>query len=88
MAIEKVAVIGAGTMGNGIAQVFAAKGFSVTMIDIKEEFVQKGVAAIDKSLSRLAATRLHIRDHHALHVGHGQHGLEIVSAAGPHADHA
>ncbi len=53
MAIEKVAVIGAGTMGNGIAQVFAAKGFSVMMIDIKDEFVQKGVAAIDKSLSRL-----------------------------------
>ena len=54
MAIEKVAVVGAGTMGNGIAQVFAAKGFSVTMIDIKDEFVQKGVAAIDKSLSRLS----------------------------------
>jgi 3-hydroxybutyryl-CoA dehydrogenase len=53
MAIEKVAVVGAGTMGNGIAQVFAAKGLSVTMIDIKDEFVQKGVAAIDKSLSRL-----------------------------------
>ncbi len=53
MAIEKVAVIGAGTMGNGIAQVFAHKGFSVTMIDIKDEFVQKGFAAIDKSLSRL-----------------------------------
>ena len=53
MAIEKVAVIGAGTMGNGIAQVFAHRGFSVTMIDIKEEFVQKGAAAIDKSLSRL-----------------------------------
>ena len=53
MAIEKVAVVGAGTVGNGIAQVFAAKGFSVTMIDIKVEFVQKGVAAIDKSLSRL-----------------------------------
>jgi len=53
MAIERVAVIGAGTMGNGIVQVFAHKGFSVTMIDIKDEFVQKGVAAIDKSLSRL-----------------------------------
>ena len=53
MAIESVAVIGAGTMGNGIAQVFAHKGFPVTMIDIKQEFVDKGVAAIDKSLSRL-----------------------------------
>ena len=53
MAIESVAVIGAGTMGNGIAQVFAHKGFPVTMIDIKQEFVDKGAAAIDKSLSRL-----------------------------------
>jgi 3-hydroxybutyryl-CoA dehydrogenase len=53
MAIEKVAVIGAGTMGNGIAQVFAHSGFTVVMIDIKDEFVQKGLAAIDKSLGRL-----------------------------------
>jgi len=55
MAIEKVAVIGAGTMGNGIAQVFAQHGFQVTMIDIKNEFVERGLAAIDKNLSRLVA---------------------------------
>ncbi len=55
MAIEKVAVIGAGTMGNGIAQVFAQHGFTVTMIDIKTEFVERGLASIDKSLSRLLA---------------------------------
>ncbi len=55
MAIEKVAVIGAGTMGNGIAQVFAQHGFQVTMIDIKKEFVERGLAAIDKNLSRLVA---------------------------------
>ncbi|MDD3643082.1 MAG: 3-hydroxyacyl-CoA dehydrogenase NAD-binding domain-containing protein, partial [Candidatus Krumholzibacteria bacterium] len=53
MAIKKVAVIGAGTMGNGIAQVFAQSGFSVVMIDVKEEFVRRGLAAIDKSLARL-----------------------------------
>ncbi len=55
MAIEKIAVIGAGTMGNGIAQVFAQHGFQVTMIDIKKEFVERGLAAIDKNLSRLLA---------------------------------
>lgn len=55
MAIEKIAVIGAGTMGNGIAQVFAQHGFQVTMIDIKKEFVDRGLAAIDKNLSRLIA---------------------------------
>jgi 3-hydroxybutyryl-CoA dehydrogenase len=53
MAVKKVAVIGAGTMGNGIAQVFAHSGYPVTMIDIKKEFVERGMAAIDKSLSRL-----------------------------------
>ncbi|HSG27709.1 MAG TPA: 3-hydroxybutyryl-CoA dehydrogenase [Candidatus Krumholzibacterium sp.] len=53
MAIRKVAVVGAGTMGNGIAQVFAHHGFDVVMIDIKDEFVQRGIGAIDKSLARL-----------------------------------
>lgn len=53
MAVKKVAVIGAGTMGNGIAQVFAHSGFPVTMIDIEKEYVERGMAAIDKSLSRL-----------------------------------
>jgi len=53
MAIEKVAVIGAGTMGNGITQVFAQRGFDVTMIDVEKEFIERGMAAIEKSLSRL-----------------------------------
>ncbi len=53
MEVKKIAVIGAGTMGNGIAQVFAQRGYPVVMIDIKESFVERGIAAIDKSLSRL-----------------------------------
>jgi 3-hydroxybutyryl-CoA dehydrogenase len=53
MDVKKIAVIGAGTMGNGIAQVFAQKGYPVVMIDIKDSFVERGIAAIDKSLSRL-----------------------------------
>jgi 3-hydroxybutyryl-CoA dehydrogenase len=53
MAVEKIAVIGAGTMGNGIAQVFAHHGFPVTLVDIKKEFVNRGMASIEKSLSRL-----------------------------------
>jgi 3-hydroxybutyryl-CoA dehydrogenase len=52
VAINKVFVIGAGTMGNGIAQVSAQAGYSVVMSDIKDEFVQKGIAAIEKSLDR------------------------------------
>jgi 3-hydroxybutyryl-CoA dehydrogenase len=53
MEINKVFVIGAGTMGNGIAQVSAQAGYDVTMSDIKDEFIQKGMASIEKSLDRL-----------------------------------
>jgi 3-hydroxybutyryl-CoA dehydrogenase len=53
MAIKKVFVIGAGQMGNGIAQVSAQAGYDVMMSDIKEEFIQKGMATIEKSLDRL-----------------------------------
>lgn len=52
MAIKKVFVIGAGTMGNGIAQVTAQAGYDVMMSDIKDEFIKKGLAAIDSSLAR------------------------------------
>lgn len=53
MGIEKIAVLGAGQMGNGIAQVAACAGYSVVMIDIKQEYVEAGIAAIEKSLARL-----------------------------------
>jgi 3-hydroxybutyryl-CoA dehydrogenase len=49
----KVCVVGAGTMGAGIAQVFAAKGCNVVLCDVKEEFVDKGYNIINKGLSRL-----------------------------------
>jgi 3-hydroxybutyryl-CoA dehydrogenase len=52
MAIETFGVIGAGQMGGGIAQVAAASGLQVVMSDIKEEFVEKGLAAIAKNLAR------------------------------------
>ena len=48
----KVAVIGAGTMGNGIVQVFADFGHQVTMVDVSEEALERGVAGITKSLAR------------------------------------
>ena len=49
---EVIGVIGAGTMGNGIAQVAARAGYSVVMRDIKEEFLERGLATIEKSLQR------------------------------------
>jgi len=52
MAIKTFGVIGAGQMGNGIAQVAAMSGLNVIMNDIKEEFVERGLATITKILSR------------------------------------
>lgn len=49
---EIIGVIGAGTMGNGIAQTAAATGFDVVMCDIKPEFLERGLANINKSLDR------------------------------------
>ena len=49
---EVIAVVGSGTMGNGIAQVAARAGYSVVMRDVKHEFLQRGLQAIDKSLQR------------------------------------
>jgi len=53
--IRQVGVLGAGTMGNGIAQAFAAAGYPVIMRDIKPEYVDRGMATIAKSLERLTA---------------------------------
>ena len=49
---EIIGVVGAGTMGNGIAQVAARAGYEVLMRDVGEEFLQRGVAAIERSLQR------------------------------------
>src|SRR2546425_6181462 len=49
---EGFGVIGAGTMGNGIAQVAARAGFDVVMRDVAQEFLARGMTAIDKSLQR------------------------------------
>ena len=51
----KIFVLGAGTMGAGIAQAFAAKGYEVILRDIKDEFVDRGLAGINKNLSKLVA---------------------------------
>ena len=51
--IERVSVIGAGTMGAGIAQVFAQAGHAVKLIDVKEELVRRGLSTIGASLDRM-----------------------------------
>lgn len=52
MEIKQVAVIGAGTMGNGIAHVFAQYGYQVKLIDISQAFLDKAKSTIEKNLSR------------------------------------
>jgi len=53
MTSDNVTVIGAGTMGSGIAQVFAYYGFSVTLVDLQASFLDRALATIGKSLDRM-----------------------------------
>ena len=53
--MKNIAVIGAGTMGNGIAHTFAQKGFQVNLIDVSETALKKGFATITKNLDRMVA---------------------------------
>jgi 3-hydroxybutyryl-CoA dehydrogenase len=55
MEIKKVGVLGCGLMGSGIAQVSATAGFDVTVLEVDRKFIEKGFAAIRKSLDKLAA---------------------------------
>lgn len=52
MTVKNVSVIGAGTMGNGIAHTFAQYGFSVTLNDLRKEFIERGMAMIGSNLDR------------------------------------
>ena len=53
--MKKVTVIGAGTMGNGIAHVFAQTGFPVNLVDVSEKSLEKGMATLSKNLDRMLA---------------------------------
>ena len=53
--MKNIAVIGAGTMGNGIAHTFAQFGYQVNLIDISEASLEKGIATITKNLDRMLA---------------------------------
>ena len=52
MDIQRVGVIGAGTMGNGIAHVFARSGYNVVLCDVEQRFLERGLATITKNLDR------------------------------------
>ena len=55
MQIKRVGVVGAGTMGNGIAHVFARSGFAVTLCDVEQRFLDRALDTITKNLSRETA---------------------------------
>lgn len=55
MSIKNVTVIGAGTMGNGIAHVFAQKGFKVVLVDVQQAQLDKALATINKNLDRMVS---------------------------------
>ena len=55
MSIRRIGVVGAGTMGNGIAQVAAQAGFDVTLVDVAPAALEKGLATIGKSLEKLVS---------------------------------
>jgi 3-hydroxybutyryl-CoA dehydrogenase len=55
MNIEKVGVVGAGTMGNGIAHVFARSGYSVALCDVEQRFLERALTTIGKNLEREVA---------------------------------
>ena len=58
MTIKNIGVIGAGTMGSGIAQICAVNGFNVTMHDVSEEVLKKGIGAIEQSLAKLLSKNI------------------------------
>ena len=63
MAIERIGVIGAGTMGNGIAHVLARSGFNVVLCDVEQRFLDRGLATIGKNLDReVAKNKITIAD--------------------------
>jgi len=51
--MKNIAVVGAGTMGNGIAHVFAQNGYQINLIDISQAALEKGIATITKNLDRM-----------------------------------
>jgi 3-hydroxybutyryl-CoA dehydrogenase len=63
MNIQQVGVVGAGTMGNGIAHVFACGGYGVVLCDVKQRFLDRGLGTMGKNLDReVAKNKITIED--------------------------
>jgi 3-hydroxybutyryl-CoA dehydrogenase len=87
VAIEKVVVVGGGTMGNGIAQVVAGSGLEVTIVDVDDAALERARKRIDRSLERFVKSeRISAEDADAIR-GRISTATDLDSAAGE-ADHA
>src|SRR5512134_2179738 len=82
MQVNKVGVVGAGTMGNGIAQICAAAGYDVVMRDVEEKFCERGMKTIGKNLDRLVSRGKMTEDDKAALLGR----IKTTTALDPLAD--
>jgi len=78
---DRVAVIGAGQMGNGIAHVFAQSGIPVTMIDVSEDALQRGRATIEKNMDRQVKKNTLSADDKQAALGRIAISTELLAAA-------
>lgn len=84
MTIQSIGVIGAGIMGNGIAQVAAASGFDVLMIDINQAAIDKGMESISNSFDRLVKKEKMTLDAKSVAMGKIKPSLEYADLKGLH----
>lgn len=77
MEIKQVAVIGAGTMGNGIAHAFAQYGFQVKLIDVSQAMLDKAKATIEKNLTRQVSKGTLSEDQKQATLGRIRHSVEV-----------
>jgi 3-hydroxybutyryl-CoA dehydrogenase len=80
--MKNIAVIGAGTMGNGIAHVFAQNGFQVTLIDVSEDRLQGALKTIEKNLERMVARELLVADEVRQTLKNIQTGTSLAAGVG------
>src|SRR6185437_13832139 len=87
MDVKKIVVVGGGgQMGNGIGQVAATSGFDVTLVDVSEEALDRGIGRIEKSLARLVKAGKLSEDEAAAARGRIAVSTDL-DAAGAQADH-
>src|SRR6476619_4640701 len=79
--IQNVMVIGAGTMGNGIAHVFAQNGFGVTLVDVDNGRIEAGISTISKNLDRQVKKEAITEADRDATIGRISRSTDIASAA-------